>query len=41
VGDPHRRLPGIDVLARLDSFDFAWILSRPLLFDLAIATRSS
>jgi glycosyltransferase 2 family protein len=30
-------LPGLDVLSRLDSFDFAWILSRPLLFDLAIA----
>jgi uncharacterized protein (TIRG00374 family) len=32
------QLPGIDVLARLDSFDFAWLFSRPLLFDLAIAT---
>jgi len=31
-------LPGIDVLARLDSFDFAWLFSRPLLFDLSIAT---
>ena len=31
-------LPGLDVLSRLDSFDFAWIFSRPLLFDLAIAT---
>jgi uncharacterized membrane protein YbhN (UPF0104 family) len=30
-------LPGIDVLARLKSFDFAWILARPLLFDLVIA----
>ena len=32
------QLPGIDVLARLDSFDFAWLFSRPLLFDLAVAT---
>jgi uncharacterized membrane protein YbhN (UPF0104 family) len=31
-------LPGIDVLTRLRSFDFAWILARPLLFDLVIAT---
>ena len=31
-------LPGLDVLARLDSFDFAWLFSRPLLFDLSIAT---
>ena len=31
-------LPGLDVLSRLESFDFAWLLSRPLLFDLAIAT---
>ena len=30
-------LPGLDVLSRLDSFDFAWIFSRPLLFDLALA----
>ena len=30
-------LPGIDVLARFESFDFAWILARPLLFDLVIA----
>jgi uncharacterized membrane protein YbhN (UPF0104 family) len=30
-------LPGIHVLATLQSFDFAWILARPLLFDLAIA----
>jgi uncharacterized membrane protein YbhN (UPF0104 family) len=31
-------LPGLDVLARLDTFDFAWLFSRPLLFDLTIAT---
>lgn len=31
-------LPGLDVLSHLESFDFAWILSRPLLFDLSIAT---
>ena len=31
-------LPGLDVLSRLESFDFAWLLARPLLFDLAIAT---
>ncbi len=31
-------LPGIDVLSTLESFDFAWILARPLLFDLSIAT---
>lgn len=31
------RLPGLDVLARLESFDFAWILSRPMLLDLALA----
>jgi glycosyltransferase 2 family protein len=30
-------LPGLDVLSRLESFDFAWLLSRPLLFDLALA----
>jgi uncharacterized membrane protein YbhN (UPF0104 family) len=30
-------LPGLDVLARLESFDFAWILSRPLLLDLSVA----
>ena len=30
-------LPGLDVLARLESFDFAWLFSRPLLFDLSIA----
>jgi uncharacterized membrane protein YbhN (UPF0104 family) len=31
-------LPGIDVLSHLRSFDFAWILARPLLFDLVLAT---
>jgi uncharacterized membrane protein YbhN (UPF0104 family) len=30
-------LPGIDVLSHLRSFDFAWILARPLLLDLALA----
>lgn len=30
-------LPAVDVLARLESFDFAWILARPLLLDLALA----
>ena len=30
-------LPGLDVLSRLESFDFAWLFSRPLLFDLALA----
>jgi uncharacterized membrane protein YbhN (UPF0104 family) len=30
-------LPGLDVLSRLDSFDFAWLFSHPLPFDLAIA----
>ena len=30
-------LPGLDVLPRLRSFDFAWLFARPLLFDLAIA----
>ena len=30
-------LPGIDVLSQLRSFDFAWILARPLLFDLIVA----
>jgi glycosyltransferase 2 family protein len=30
-------LPGIDVLSQLRSFDFAWILARPLLFDLVVA----
>ena len=31
-------LPGLDVLARLESFDFAWILSRPMLLELSLAT---
>ena len=31
-------LPGLDALSRLESFDFAWLFSHPLLFDLAIAT---
>ena len=31
------QLPGLDVLARFESFDFAWILARPLLLDLVIA----
>jgi glycosyltransferase 2 family protein len=31
-------LPGIDVLASLKSFDFAWIFAHPLLFDLSVAT---
>jgi len=31
------RLPGLDVLARLESFDFAFILSRPMLLDLSLA----
>ncbi len=30
-------LPGLDVLARLESFDFAWILARPKLLDLSLA----
>jgi uncharacterized membrane protein YbhN (UPF0104 family) len=30
-------LPGIDVIARFESFDFAWILARPLLLQLVIA----
>jgi uncharacterized protein (TIRG00374 family) len=30
-------LPGIDVIARFESFDFAFILARPLLFQLVIA----
>ena len=30
-------LPGLDVLARLESFDFAWLFARPLLFDLVLA----
>jgi uncharacterized membrane protein YbhN (UPF0104 family) len=29
-------LPGLDVLPRLKSFDFAWLVARPLLFDLAL-----
>lgn len=29
-------LPGLDVLSTLDSFDFAWLFSRPLLFSLSI-----
>ena len=31
-------LPGLDVLSRLEGFDFAWLFARPLLFDLSIAT---
>jgi len=31
------QLPGLDVLARFESFDFAWILARPLVFDLVLA----
>ena len=31
-------LPGIDVLASLKSFDFAWIFAHPLLFDLSVAS---
>lgn len=31
-------LPGLDALSRLESFDFAWLFARPLLFDLSIAT---
>ena len=31
------QLPGLDVLSRLESFDFAWILSRPMLLDLSLA----
>jgi uncharacterized protein (TIRG00374 family) len=31
------QLPGLDVLARLESFDFAWILARPMLLELALA----
>ena len=27
-------LPGLDVLSQLESFDFAWLFARPLLFDL-------
>jgi uncharacterized protein (TIRG00374 family) len=30
-------LPGLDVLSRLETFDFAWILSRPLLLDISVA----
>lgn len=30
-------LPGLEVLASLESFDFAWLLGRPLLFDLLLA----
>lgn len=30
-------LPGLDRLKRLDSFDFAWLFARPLLFDLVLA----
>jgi uncharacterized protein (TIRG00374 family) len=30
-------LPGLDVLSTLESFDFAWILARPLLLDLSLA----
>jgi uncharacterized membrane protein YbhN (UPF0104 family) len=30
-------LPGLDVLPRLRSFDFAWLFARPLVFDLALA----
>jgi len=30
-------LPGLDVLASLESFDFAWLLSRPLAFELLLA----
>jgi uncharacterized membrane protein YbhN (UPF0104 family) len=30
-------LPGVDVLPRLKSFDFAWLFSRPLLFELVLA----
>jgi uncharacterized membrane protein YbhN (UPF0104 family) len=30
-------LPGLDVLPRLRTFDFAWLFSRPLLFDLVLA----
>jgi uncharacterized membrane protein YbhN (UPF0104 family) len=31
-------LPGLDVLATLERFDFAWLLSRPLAFELLVAT---
>jgi uncharacterized membrane protein YbhN (UPF0104 family) len=30
-------LPGLDVLPRLRSFDFAWLFGRPLLFELIVA----
>lgn len=30
-------LPGLDVLPRLRSFDFAWLFGRPLLFELVVA----
>jgi uncharacterized membrane protein YbhN (UPF0104 family) len=30
-------LPGLDVLPRLKSFDFAWLFRRPLLFELVVA----
>ena len=30
-------LPGLDVLPRLRSFDFAWLFARPLLFELLVA----
>jgi uncharacterized membrane protein YbhN (UPF0104 family) len=30
-------LPGLDVLSGLESFDFAWLFARPLLFDLILA----
>lgn len=30
-------LPGLEVLATLESFDFAWLLSRPLAFELLVA----
>jgi uncharacterized membrane protein YbhN (UPF0104 family) len=31
------QLPGLDVLPRLRSFDFAWLFARPLLFELFVA----
>jgi uncharacterized membrane protein YbhN (UPF0104 family) len=30
-------LPGLDVLSRFESFDFAWLFARPLVFDLVLA----
>jgi uncharacterized membrane protein YbhN (UPF0104 family) len=30
-------LPGLDVLPRLRTFDFAWLFARPLLFELVLA----